>query len=424
MGVDVLSRRRYLGVAAAVATAVAGGCSELDSSSDDSADENVTNSSGDAEPSTEETFADRLPSVGPSEWPQFGLGAANRGHHGATSGPAANPTGEKITRFEPTFLAALTIADGTIYASDPDAGVRAFDATTGSEEWSFPAAGEVAKAPIVHDGTVFAGDDTGVIYAIDANDGSSNWEFEHEETYHYTSPLTLHDGTLYAVDVAGSHGGILAASTDDGTVEWYRDLPDPAAVPVAIGEDVLVACTEDKYVKGYGLSDAEELWEGRVYAEPTIAPAIDDGAVFVAAGADVTAFDTAGGAELWTRNLDEESVYGPIGIAQDHVVVATTIASGTGWIKGLDRTSGSTEWTYETGDISDGGLAIADGTVYAGERTGTLHAIEASSGTEQWTIEPADGGAIRGTPAIADEHVYTPVSILSGESGIYAVGPE
>jgi outer membrane protein assembly factor BamB len=59
-----------------------------------------------------------------------------------------------------------TVTDGVVYVGCGDNNVYAFDATDGSQLWSFATGNSVVAAPVVLDGTVYAASTDGYLYAL------------------------------------------------------------------------------------------------------------------------------------------------------------------------------------------------------------------------------------------------------------------
>lgn len=427
------TRRAVIAAGATVSGFVAAGCTDLRGSDDSSGGNETTSDDGNATTSDGATdgagFEQRLPSVESSAWPQFGVGPANRGHHPSASLPDEAPETAWSTPFQGTFLLTPTVGAGNLYARNDEDGVTAIDVASGEVEWSYEKPDDAMTAPAVGDDAVFVADEGGHVDAVDPDDGSQLWRATPSELNGVRAPVTLHDGLLYVVNHSHTDSGLLGLDpAQDGEVVWSAALNDAAEVPAATDGDTVVGCTADQYVRGFDPDTGDRQWESRVYAEPHIAPILDDGTVYVAAGQDLTAIDATDGSQQWTTDVDElqdhsssEGFYGPVALGADHVVVHTTVSRGTGWIRGFDRSSGSLEWTVETGNIGDGGLVVSAGTVYAGDRTGSIYAIDAASGDRVWTVETSiDDGAVRATPAVADGRLYVPVSAFE-ESAIVAL---
>lgn len=82
------------------------------------------------------------------------------------------------------------VRDGRVYAIT-SAGVRAFDAESGAEQWSVRTTDSVVSPPAFGDGVAFVSDISEIIYAIDVQTGSILYE---------TDPFELSVGDLETID--------------------------------------------------------------------------------------------------------------------------------------------------------------------------------------------------------------------------------
>ena len=67
--------------------------------------------------------------------------------------------------------------------------------------------------------------------------------------------------------------------------------------------------------------------------------------------------------------------------------------------------AGEELWTFEADGEVGSSPTVAGGTVYVGDKDGTLHAVDASTGSEQWSGR-LDFGPILASPAVSDGTVY------------------
>ncbi|MFB6603786.1 PQQ-binding-like beta-propeller repeat protein [Streptomyces noursei] len=98
---------------------------------------------------------------------------------------------------------------------------------------------------------------------------------------------------------------------------------------------------------------------------------------------------------------------------------ALYVGGRDGLLHALDPTTGRSKRTYRaSGDFRPTTPAVADGTVYVGNRTdrqGTLHAVDAATGSKRWSVKT--GGALGDSyaPIVADGLVY-----LTNRLGLHA----
>jgi outer membrane protein assembly factor BamB len=98
---------------------------------------------------------------------------------------------------------APAVADGVIYIGSFGPNVSAMDTATGEQLWRFAAPGESFGAAVtLADGIVYAsGHNGGLLYTLDAKTGQEQWRFDLEVPYRAVSSATVVDGVAYV------HGG-------------------------------------------------------------------------------------------------------------------------------------------------------------------------------------------------------------------------
>jgi eukaryotic-like serine/threonine-protein kinase len=98
---------------------------------------------------------------------------------------------------------APAVAAGVVYLGSFGPNVSALIAATGEQLWRFVAAGESFGAAVtLADGLVYAsGHNGGALYALDAETGQEQWRFDLEVPYRAVSSATVVDGVVYV------HGG-------------------------------------------------------------------------------------------------------------------------------------------------------------------------------------------------------------------------
>lgn len=131
------------------------------------------------------------------------------------------------------------------------------------------------------------------------------------------------------------------------------------------------------------------------------------------------AIDADTGEERWRYG---EGLYTPYSAP---TVVDGTIYvgyDGTYSLHAIDATTGTTEWTFETGDWVRSAPTVVDGTVYVGSHDEHLYAIDAETGEKRWRFHAADRVHHGNGPTVIDGVVYTgtregPTYAIDAESG-------
>ncbi len=213
----------------------------------------------------------------------------------------------------------------------------------------------------------------------------------------------------------GSNTGVSQTERlgDDPTRKWsFRraergpgyDIGSPAVADgtVYVAEGTTAG---DSRVTGYAVdpTDGTASWE-TVLAEGTNVAggaAVAEGLVLFEANG-LVAHDPASGERRWRFDADDQSVEGPIAVADGAAYVVLRGYSESVLVS-VDLADGSRRWETE---VSTGSTAtrvgVAEGTVYVGG--GTLRAVDAATGEPQWreSLEHDLGTA----PTVRGDRVY------------------
>jgi len=110
------------------------------------------------------------------------------------------------------FYASPAVAAGSVVVGGRDKRVRALDAASGKERWSFPTPGRVDASPVIAGDRVVAGSLSGDLYVLSLATGKSLWH------YAAGSPLAASPSV---------GGGYLVLATTGGTVLALGPQPRP-----------------------------------------------------------------------------------------------------------------------------------------------------------------------------------------------------
>ncbi|MBS0555875.1 MAG: outer membrane protein assembly factor BamB [Proteobacteria bacterium] len=195
------------------------------------------------------------------------------------------------------------------------------------------------------------------------------------------------DGRVF---VAGVDGGVSALDAATGHTVWNRHFGKRGGFILHRGNNSL-------------------RWGG--------GPAVDSGLLVIGSlEGEVQALDAGTGADRWHAQVSSEVIAAPA-IADGIVVVRTD----DGRLFGLDASDGSRKWVYDRSAVPALSLRgnavprIVDGVVYAGEDNGKLVALRLKDGNVLWeqTLSPGEGRTelarlqdIDGGIAVADGVVY------------------
>jgi outer membrane protein assembly factor BamB len=277
-----------------------------------------------------------------------------------------------------TLYVGTTNVDGE---SPPD--VRALDADTGQQAWSFETD---ATKDVYHllagSETVYAGR-LGYVEGLHRDDGSLRWR-RGVGNQGWTG-TAVRDGELYVAG-GGETARLEPNSGLDGlrsgalTEQWTTvSGPDFPFLPVLTDELVLVGGlnpTDPQRVVAYDRRTGAVRWTTTALGDRVQRPIVRGDLGYSRTpsfgGSDPTgglvAFELASGAVVWQRSLSSPTIPP---IAAGDVVVAGTTA---GVVRGFDTQDGSPLWTVEIGDEIRT-LAAAGDTVFVGTADGPMVAL-------------------------------------------------
>jgi len=305
------------------------------------------------------------------------------------------------------YLWPLAVADGIVYGA-MDSKVFALDTDTGETRWqrelgfdSYPCGG-----PAVGAGKVYVPARNG-LRALDAESGDEVWSFEADGM---SAPI-VGGGLTYA----GSEDGyVYAIDSQTGEQRWRFQVADSLVATPALGDGVLYV-DGDPYVWALDAATGEERWRFRESEHTeSVSPVVGLESVFVADIQYLYVLDTATGGEIWHRDIGGD-LEPPPAVADGTLYIAT---SYDGTFHALDATTGEVRWLLRLDDDRAGHPLIVGDTLYVGGRS--LYALDAGSGEELWRfdLETPEGGDGFVVPTVADGTVYATVCLDAAyESG-------
>ncbi|MCU4741820.1 PQQ-binding-like beta-propeller repeat protein [Natronoglomus mannanivorans] len=301
--------------------------------------------------------------------------------------------------------AGWALADGTMYVSTGDASdgdIRAIDAETGAEEWSFSYENGMSHGRwFVRDGLLFAvltiagtGHDSHLL-AIDADGGHVEWSDIRLRSLSYP---VYDDGTVFApggerddVDVQ-----VIDAETGDvhASVELSDDISNAFADNIAVTEDAVYGFVRQiddpagQKVHAKSRSFRSTYWE--VDAEPygtnLERPVVDDDTVYFASEVGVFALDAETGSERW--------LFQQRGRPSMPVLSGETLCVSRGdSIQVFDTETGTQRWST---DVESNRPAVGEHAVYTVGGDGNVVALDIETGEERWRTTINDDRPIIG----------------------------
>ncbi|MFF3454575.1 PQQ-binding-like beta-propeller repeat protein [Streptomyces sp. NPDC002730] len=269
----------------------------------------------------------------------------------ASSGEKLWETAGAQTDFE-TPEAGPAIFDDTVYVWK-DARLRALEARTGAERWSYPVgdAASCGNVPVrvqpAPDGYVYVAAGTRVL-AIDIANGRVRWHFE--------SPAVFLSPPVFAPGPAVTGGGVYLVDYL-GTVY---------ALDATTGKDRWRIATES-----------------RQSIEPVL---VANGNIHVGSGSALYTLDAVTGTPMWRFAAGGEVIGAPV-VADGRV----HFGSADHVLYTLDASGGQLRWKLATGGEITGSPVAQGGVVYACSKDRCVYALDAVKGTA--TGRGGPGGA-------------------------------
>lgn len=284
------------------------------------------------------------------------------------------------------WVYSLKADRGTVLTGTRGGGVQAWEASSGEKLWE--ATGlqtdfETAEAgPVIHDGTVFLWQDAR-LRAVDARTGTERWSYPVGDAASCGGvPVRVTpapDGSVYVA--AGTR--VLAVDMVSGRVRWHFESPavflSPPAFapgPAVTGGGVYLA---DYLGTVYALdaSTGKDRWriatEARQSVEPVLVTA---GNVHVGSGSALYTLDAVTGTPKWRFAAGGDVVGAPV-VADGRV----HFGSADHVLYTLDAAGGQLRWKLATGGEITGSPVARAGVVYACSKDRCVYALDALKGT-------------------------------------------
>ena len=273
------------------------------------------------------------------------------------------------------------------------------------------------------------------VYAIDALEGTLLWETQAKNSLGYAASFS--DGKLY---VASESQSLTIYDAENGDILQEWTAPDRPFMSytgaVAYGRIYRhVLAVPESYFACWDAETLELLWTAPTYYYIGYFQSIvADGKVYVAEseGSELVpesfaCYDAFTGEKLWDipKYVANPAVaYGNLYLTVDGVISCYSNVnqpngqqpeSWSNWLGNTEqpgvvigesapKSISYPRWTYETGGAITGGVAVADGKVYAGSRDQNLYCIDAYDGSYLWSYEI--GFKMHSGPAVANGRVF------------------
>ncbi|MFB7245995.1 serine/threonine protein kinase [Streptomyces populi] len=284
------------------------------------------------------------------------------------------------------WVYSLQADRGTVVTGTRGGGVQAWEAANGQKLWEISGAQTDFESPeagpAVHDGTVYVWKDAR-LRALEARTGEERWSYPIGDTASCGGvPVRLtHAPDGYVYICAGTR--VLAIDVAGGHVRWHFEAPavflsPPTFVPgpAVTGGGVYLA---DYLGTVYALdaTDGRDRWriatESRASAEPVLVAA---GHVHVGSGKGLYTLDAVTGTPKWRFQAGGDLVGAPV-VAEGRIHFGST----DHLLYTLKADDGRLRWKLATGGEITGAPVVKDGVVYACSKDRCVYALDAEKGT-------------------------------------------
>ncbi|MET7385421.1 PQQ-binding-like beta-propeller repeat protein [Streptomyces sp. NPDC005529] len=284
------------------------------------------------------------------------------------------------------WVYSLKADRGTVVTGTRGGGVQAWEASNGQKLWEISGAQtdfESAEAgPSVHDGTVYVWKDAR-LRAVDARTGEERWSYPIGDAASCGGvPVRItHAPDGYVYISAGTR--VLAVDVASGRVRWHFEAPavflSPptfAPGPAVTGGGVYLA---DYLGTVYALdaTDGRDRWriatESRASVEPVLVAA---GHIHVGSGKGLYTLDAVTGTPKWRFQAGGDLVGAPA-VAEGRIHFGST----DHLLYTLKADDGRLRWKLATGGEITGAPVVKDGVVYACSKDRCVYALDAEKGT-------------------------------------------
>ncbi|WP_369170128.1 PQQ-binding-like beta-propeller repeat protein [Streptomyces sp. R28] len=284
------------------------------------------------------------------------------------------------------WVYSLKAERGTVVTGTRGGGVQAWEASNGQKLWEITGAQTDFESPeagpVLCDGTVYVWKDAR-LRALDARTGDERWSYPIGDAASCGGvPVRVaqaQDGYVYVS--AGTR--VLAIDVASGHVRWHFEAPavflcPPAFVPgpAVTGGGVYLA---DYLGTVYALdaTDGRDRWriatEARSSLEPVLVAA---GHVHVGSGKGLYTLDAVTGTPKWRFQAGGDIVGAPA-VAEGRIHFGST----DHLLYTLKADDGRLRWKLATGGEITGSPVVKDGVVYACSKDRCVYALDAEKGT-------------------------------------------
>ncbi|MFJ8926354.1 PQQ-binding-like beta-propeller repeat protein [Streptomyces sp. NPDC102364] len=285
------------------------------------------------------------------------------------------------------WVYALQADHGTVVTATRGGGVQAREAVSGELQWEITGCQtdfEATEAgPVMYDGTVYVWQDAR-LRALDARTGDERWSYPIGDAASCGGvPMRLtpaSDGHVYVA--AGTR--VLAIDAASGHVRWHFEAPAVFLSPPAFAPGAAVTgggvYLVDHLGTVYALdaTDGRDRWRIATEARPSsVDPVlVAQGHVHVGSGQGLYTLDAVTGTPKWRFQAGGEIAGAPV-VADGRIHFGST----DHLLYTLKADDGRLRWKLATGGEITGTPVVRDGVVYACSKDRCVYALDAEKGT-------------------------------------------
>lgn len=354
--------------------------------------------------------------AGDSQWWTYAHDLQNTGATLATG-----PTQPLDTKWTVTGAKAIfttpAIVDGMVYFGASNNHLYAVDAKTGDVQWTYEANDYIVSSPTVIDDTVYFGTGDTMVFALSTEDGSERWRTSTNSRI--TPALAIADDMV----VAGGYAGPFVYGIDraSGEIKWQNEADGWITNAPAVVDGTAYIASQRGTVYAFDIQTGDVHWSVTKpprEASHLTAPAVVDGTVYIqmrafgpTTASKVYALSGETGEEVWATRTEGPNLPDTLAVNDGTVYVVSEQgrSCGSGCIQpittlsALSANSGEIQWQGKWERSARTGPTVASDTVYfvAGER---LMAVDPEGGCVRWERDLS--GFAQRPPAIANGTLY------------------
>jgi serine/threonine-protein kinase len=279
------------------------------------------------------------------------------------------------------FPSEPAIGYGNAYIYADNGILSCVDLDTGLPVWSQQVSGSSYHTPALGDGNVYVCTSEGV-FAFEAATGTYQWSYT-TGTYSMTDPMTI-EGAVYC---AGDR--VVSLDAASGTLLWDYGLPSPAWTSPSAGTSntlsgflpaLLVATQSQMFVFNMETGAVEYTIP---VMNPTNITCLFD-LWFVNSEGGIVEFTNSGNVNAIAKSSDPWVTYASSTAADSYVSYYYYSSDGNLYNYSV---GGVKQWESTVGEVLDYGPVLGNNFVYLSFRDGTIRAFYRATGMQKWSLQ-------------------------------------